>query len=119
MNEIDLSYIAGFFDGEGSAFISQPKASNNGKRYARVTAKISQNDKAILDWIASLYGFGKIYIKNDGRVNTNHYIVFAHRQARYFLSSIEPYLRVKRENVSSILDQFGRLYEYQPRERVV
>ncbi|QZE11297.1 LAGLIDADG endonuclease [Streptomyces phage Forrest] len=105
MNENDLSYIAGFFDGEGCAYVSNPKASN-GKRYPRVLAKIAQNDREVLDWIAELFGFGKVYGKGDGTANMN--IVFASKQARKFLTAVEPYLRVKKESVTEILDLHGR-----------
>ena len=112
MDSHELAYIAGFFDGEGSAFISTPKQVN-GKRYKKVVAKISQNDKEILLWIASLFGFGNIYengISTSG--NMNHFIVFNYRQARTFLTAIEPYLRIKKENVTNILDLEGRLNSY-------
>lgn len=108
MEEIDLAYIAGFFDGEGCAYMSNPKASN-GKRYPKLTAKISQNDRAVLDWIVEEFGFGRIYEKKvNSAGNINHYISFAHRQARIFLTAIEPYLKVKKSNVSKILDEVGR-----------
>jgi len=105
MNDTDLAYIAGFFDGEGCAYMSNPK-SPNGKRYPKLTAKISQNDREVLDWIVEQFGFGKVYQKKANSAgNVNHYISFAHKQARIFLTTIEPYLRVKKANVTAILNE--------------
>jgi hypothetical protein len=110
MNDTELAYIAGFFDGEGSAYLSNVKASN-GIRYPRLSAKIYQNDTKPLVWIQELYGFGKIYAKPQvADHGINHYLVFAYRQARFFLSSVEDLLIVKKENVSNLLNISGRLY---------
>lgn len=107
-----LAYIAGLFDGEGSARTSTPKASN-GKRYSKLEARIAQSDRIILDWIESEFGFGKVYSKADKRAVANgwtdvHDYVVAYKQARKFLTAIEPFLRIKKEKVSSLLDEHGR-----------
>lgn len=108
MTENDLAYIAGFFDGEGSATIRMVKA-GNGKRYPRVEARLSQNDRAVLDWVVDLFGFGKVYAKVDPRTpNVNHSYQAFHKSGRLFLTAIEPYLKVKKVHVGQILDEVGR-----------
>lgn len=107
ISTVDLAYIAGFFDGEGSAYVCGPYS-----KYPHLRAKIAQNETEVLYWIADLYGFGKIYSK--GKDSSNSYIVFAHRQARLFLTSIEPFLRVKKEHVFNLLNEFGREVDYGP-----
>jgi len=108
MDEKDLAYIAGFFDGEGTATIRMVKSSN-GKRYPRVEARISQNDREVLDWIAELFGFGQVYAKPDSRTtNLNHSYQAFHKSGRIFLTAIEPFLKVKKEHVTKILNQCGR-----------
>lgn len=103
-----MAYIAGFFDGEGSATIRMVKAAN-GKRYARVEARIAQNDRAVLDWIVELFGFGKVYAKRDARTpNVNHSLHMFYKSGRIFLTEIEPYLKVKKSHVTKILDECGR-----------
>lgn len=112
MDEKDKAYIAGFFDGEGSAFMGHPKAHKNGKRYNRLEAKISQNSREVLDWIAGLFGFGRIYARgiSEHHPQINHNICFTYKQAQIFLTAIEPFLIVKRENVTNLLDEAGRIY---------
>lgn len=109
MNEFDYAYIAGFFDGEGDAGIRHVKATKNGERYPRLQVRLTQNDRAVLEWIQSEFG-GSVYEKSDIRtVNMNHALSMSHRKARIFLTAIEPYLRVKKDKVSALLDEQGRL----------
>src|SRR5438309_1289519 len=85
MDEKDLAYIAGFFDGEGNATIRMVKGSN-GKRYPRLEARLTQNDRVVLDWIQSHYG-GGVYEKKDPRtVNIGHALCLSYRKARVFLT---------------------------------
>lgn len=108
MNENDLAYIAGFFDGEGCATIRMVKGSN-GKRYPRLEARVSQNDRAVLDWIVEQFGCGKVYEKPDHRTTTMaHDLHMFYRSGRIFLTAIEPYLKVKKNHVTALLDQAGR-----------
>lgn len=55
MKQNDIAYLAGFFDGEGSVYVSL----NRGK-YLRIEVSISQKHRAVLNWIVLNYG-GKIY----------------------------------------------------------
>lgn len=104
----DLAYIAGFFDGEGSATIRMVKGSND-KRYPRLEARLTQNDREVLDWIQEYFGLGKVYVKKDERtVNTGHSLQMYYKSARIFLTAIEPYLRVKQAHVKALLDEAGR-----------
>jgi hypothetical protein len=113
MENTTLAYIAGLFDGEGSARTSTPKASN-GKRYPKLEVRIAQADRDVLDWIKSEFGFGSVYSKADKRAAANGWkecydYVVAHRMARKFLTAIEPFLVVKKEKVAALLDEHGRL----------
>lgn len=113
MNDITLAYIAGLFDGEGSARILQTKSSKNGKYYQKLEVRIAQADREVLDWIANEFGFGKVYSKSDKRAAENgwkecHDYVVAYRMARKFLSAIEPFLFIKKQKVSELLDEQGR-----------
>lgn len=108
MNENDLSYIAGFFDGEGCAALRMVKNSS-GNRTARVEARIGQNDREVLDWIQKEFGFGRVFVKKDKRnPNLHHSLQFTWKSARVFLTTIEPYLKIKKAHVTQILDQCGR-----------
>lgn len=110
MEEIDLAYIAGFFDGEGDCAIRMPKA-RNGKRYPKLEARLTQNDRAVLEWVQREFGRGSIHAKKDDRITSiGHSLQFSALSARIFLTAIEPYLKVKKEKVTSLLDQTGREY---------
>ncbi len=108
MKETDLAYVAGFFDGEGDCGIRMPKA-RNGKRYKKLEARLTQNDRAVLEWVKELFDCGSIHAKKDDRTpNTCHALQFSYRSARVFLTAIEPYLKVKKEHVTKLLDECGR-----------
>jgi hypothetical protein len=105
MTELETAYIAGLFDGEGHVSFQYPKATN-GKRYGRIEAKITNTDKAVLDWVKSKVGFGTIHVTNR---RPRHLTCFAwqvaRRQAREFLGRIRPHLRIKAQRVSAVLEQ--------------
>ena len=113
MDDQTLAYIAGLFDGEGSARTVLTKASKNGKLYKKLEVRIAQVDREVLDWISVQFGFGKVYSKSDKRAelkgwNECYDYVVAYKMGRKFLTAIEPYLRVKRNKVSALLDEHGR-----------
>ncbi len=115
MKETEIAYIAGLFDGEGSASVLYPKASKNGKRYKKLVARIAQCDRTVLDWVAELTGYGTVHEKSDKRDRAKtwtlcHDYQVAYKNARLFLTLIEPYLIVKRDHVTSLLDENGREY---------
>ena len=105
-------YIAGFFDGEGHCRIQTYKR-NNGREYQRLIATITQVDRTVLDKIVEYVGCGQVVSKFDKRAKANgwkecHEAVFTDLSARKLLVLIEPYLIVKKEQVSSCLDLTGR-----------
>ena len=115
-NEQFLCYTAGFFDGEGSAWSSIYK-NRLGNPSPKLTVKVAQVDRRPLEVIVEFFGCGRIYTKYDKRMQVNgwqecHEIHFAHKAARYFLTQIEPFLIVKKENISALLDKHGREYVY-------
>lgn len=108
MTDLELSYIAGFFDGEGSAFMSPYKATKNGKTYYRVVATITQIDRSVLEWIRDLFGSGQIYSKGDVRIRECFFLRFQNRQAREFLNTIYPFVRVKTGQVDRVLGEWAQ-----------
>lgn len=96
MTDLEAAYIAGLFDGEGSVSFAWRKASKNGKRYGKLYARISQNDKAVLDWVKSTLSVGSVQPHPRADKKTlGHDFVVAHEAARIFLAVIRPYLRLK------------------------
>ena len=97
MDEVTKAYIAGLFDGEGSVSFVWRKATKNGKKYGRLLARISQNERSVLEWVREVVGLGSVHTRKQQKDNwarTSDYVV-AYEAARQFLAVIRPYLRVK------------------------
>ena len=98
ISESDRAYIAGLFDGEGSVSFTFKKAAKNGKRYGKIYARISNTNKAVLDWVKVTSGLGYVVGKGvaqrEGHKPCYDFVV-AYEQARKFLVLIRPYLRIK------------------------
>ena len=97
MEEIDLSYIAGLFDGEGCIHI-RANTTNAQKipRYS-LLIQITNSDRRVLEWIQEQVGFGQIG-KGGKTRNLQVYVWRAYsKQAREVLLSILPFMRIKKE----------------------
>jgi hypothetical protein len=104
MTETDIAYIAGLFDGEGSVSFGWRKATRNGKRYGKLYARISQNDRRVLDWIRQVTGFGSVHARKRKKWrNLQHDYCTAYEATRLLLAMIRPYLKVKGETVDEKL----------------
>lgn len=89
MNEPDLHYLAGFFDGEGCISILKRKRKDRIVYFTAV--QIGQKDARILDWVATYYG-GNVYtVKRDKSFSW----LVTDRKAYQFIRTIAPYLRYK------------------------
>ena len=91
-NELNLSYLAGFFDGEGS--ISILKRSKDAKwnisHFLRVS--IGQKDGKTLDWIKDNFGGNVYLVKRD----SSFVWALSDNKAYEFIKIILPYLRYKK-----------------------
>ena len=105
MDNVTKAYIAGFFDGEGSVGFVWRKSTKNKKKYGRLLARLTQNDRSILEWIRRKTGFGSIHQtkKKNPRWKLTHYYVVAYEAARQFLWAIQPFLKVKAKAVKDNL----------------
>jgi len=106
------AYYAGLFDGEGSVSVVR-YSDRHGKDRYRLIARISQVKREVLDNLIVLLNCGSVHAKKDKRAAEKgwqvcHDITFSDRSAREFLSWIEPFLVVKKDKVTQILDEFGR-----------
>lgn len=108
MEEREKAYIAGLFDGEGDVGIYSPKSSKNGKRYLRVTVRITNTHRPVLDWVRLVVGNGNVgeHKRTD---MTNRKPVYrwqiSNANARVFLREILPYLHIKTDKVVEILTE--------------
>jgi len=96
----EIAYSAGLFDGEGSAYYGLDRRSMN--CYGAIS--IVQTKRAVLDWIAQKWDFGKV---SDSRAATKTGHLFQWRahgtEAVLFLETVRPYLQVRAERVDGWL----------------
>lgn len=110
-DKLFLSYLAGFIDGEGTVGVS--RRNRYGLTYSKQWycydpyVSISNTDLPILDYIQGRLGFGSVRGKFQ---NGNHYgnkpkysFWTSNRNARILLTSLEPYLRVKKEQAQLVI----------------
>lgn len=95
---MDFSYIAGFFDGEGSvsSYVSDNRKRVSRKPYGRVPApkphlSMSQSDPRILYEIREFLGYGVVF--------KNHLVIRGKANVIHFADNVGPYLRIKRKRV--------------------
>jgi hypothetical protein len=95
----ETAYIAGFFDGEGWITVKNFRA-GNGRRHIFLEAGIAQNDQVVLFWIASKLG-GRV--KQWKQRKCSYWTVTTQAEQLVFLTSVLPYVRVKRAKVEAAL----------------
>ncbi len=91
-SEVDQAYLAGFLDADGAimATIERHQEKKFGFR-VRVTLKITQRDRTVLDWFARNFKVGSIR-KNR---STYDWIIRDQKIALSILNLLKPYLKVK------------------------
>ena len=104
LNDLEIAYIAGLFDGEGCITIHKgsriyPNQFGYGKnvRYT-LNCIISNTDKTVLEKFKEKTGLGIVYTRKDtakGRRQSYQWIL-ASNQAEQFLIALLPYLQIKK-----------------------
>jgi hypothetical protein len=96
VEENDLAYVAGFFDGEGMATICRW----NG--LYRPYVRIYNNNRSVLEWIRRVLGGGKVKRRSNG---PRYFMLdFNVGDMRRVLPRLLPFLRVKRGQVRLLLE---------------
>lgn len=95
MTKANLQWLAGFWEGEGSAGSYWYKSHYKTKTYAHfyLQASLAQNDRQILKWVQKSFG-GHLY-KNDS-ISSCYRLVWNGKPAKEFLSAILPFIKMKR-----------------------
>lgn len=88
MRDVDLAYLAGFFDSRGSIFLKR-YATAEGANYV-LGVSIYEQDRSILEDIRQFFGAGKIYPSRQG-----FELRFSTREGYGVLRLLLPYLRLK------------------------
>lgn len=98
LSEIDIAYIAGFFDGEGCVCVHHAgKETENKKSIYILTATIANTNKSVMDYLHSVLGG---YIAENNKIigcKTCYVLHFNSRKAYKLLEKLLPYLRVKKK----------------------
>ncbi len=102
-SKIELSYIAGFLDGDGSLML-QLKKRKDGILKFRFMATIcfyqdTRHEKTLY-WIKEVLGIGYISKRNDGMTELR---INGYKQIREILKSLSPYIRFKKLQTSALL----------------
>jgi len=131
IGEVDLAYIAGLFDGEGSINIKrgiEKKKRHKGKpgyRFSnsiRISMEITMTDKSVLIWLHEVLGVGTLKpktvrgLRKDGTPYLKQYkwrCVF--RDAYHVCCLIWPFAHTKLPKIQQVIEH----YSTQNRENVV
>jgi hypothetical protein len=111
-SQVDLAYIAGFLDGDGSLMIQLKRRSESKIKTRRVMLTIcfyqdSRHEKP-LHWIKEVLGIGYISHRNDGMTELR---INGHRQVMQILESLKPFLKFKEKQATAIIDSARLLLE--------
>jgi hypothetical protein len=101
-SNLDATYAAGFFDGEGCVAI---RKRTDPLQY-QLVAIVGNTDKGVLEWWVERFG-GSLYTKKaDARPKHRQMFVWETRskKAATFLEQIRPYVRVKGNQIDAALE---------------
>lgn len=126
LTNIEKSYLAGLFDGEGC--ISIYRLTNKlGKAKYRydLQAFIYNNHEGVIRWVQDKVGYGRVKIQKrpEGKNwKPNYLIRFSSTMAQSFLEEIVDYLKVKQERAKLAIDfqkfRSSRKFQKHPGQRV-
>ena len=105
LQDTEAAYIAGLVDGEGTITLSRRHRNEN----RQLVISISNNEKAILDYVLDITGIGVITKKRKSAEHhaTNFSYKASNRQAYCLLQQISPHLKsYKRNRAIFILDKY-------------
>jgi len=94
-----LSYMAGFFDGEGCIGILKRQRKGWNIEYF-VQISIGQMDGGIMDWVVENFRGHLHQVKRDN----SYFWIISNKEAYLFLKEITPYLKYKKPQAEVALD---------------
>lgn len=101
-SKIDLAYIAGFLDGDGSLMlqIKKRKDSSRGIRFMATMCfyQDSRHDTP-LSWIRDIFAVGYLSHRNDGMTELR---INGYKQISNILKSLLPYIRFKKVQAGAL-----------------
>ena len=122
IGEVDIAYIAGLFDGEGSINIRrgiEKKKKHKGKagyrlsNSMRISMEITMTDKSVLMWVHEVLGVGTLTDKprKGKRVDGTPYLKqyrwrCTFRDAYYVCCLIWPWAHTKLPKIQKVIEQY-------------
>ena len=105
ITETDKAYIAGLFDGEGCIGYYNANPLANGTPYCHASLVVTMTDETIVRWLHTMFQCGHVSIakKDQNRRTAYQWQVSKKTQVRQVLSMIRPYLKVKADQVDTLL----------------
>jgi hypothetical protein len=101
----DITYVAGFFDGEGSIYITNQKRKNINQYCLGIS--FTNTNLRLLQVIKDMFG-GNLSKSVDRRIGISRrqvfHLRFSSNQARNLLQTILPHLRIKKEQALLAID---------------
>lgn len=101
--KIELAYIAGFLDGDGSLMLQLKKRSDSERGIRFMTTICFYQDtrhEKTLYWIQEVLGIGYISNRNDGMTELR---INGYKQVSNILKSLIPYIRFKKLQTLALL----------------
>ena len=119
MNKIDIAYIAGLFDGEGSVSYYQRKEKRKGKKRAYdfwiIRCELSMTDRYVVEWMHKVLGIGTVIKRLPTKSWTGKKTQWrwrcGYRDALIFAKLLWPYAQVKLHKLEMIIDHYDSEYD--------
>ena len=101
-SKINLAYIAGFLDGDGSLML-QIKKRKDGKLKRRFMCTIcfyqDSRHQESLYWIKEILGIGYVSFRNDGMTELR---INGYKQVKEILQNLLPFIKFKKEQAEAL-----------------
>ena len=109
LNQLDIAYMAGLFDGEGSVDYARRWEKRTKGKYKvwRIHCEMAMTDKYVLQWIHSTLGIGTVRPKKVPKgMKPQWRWRCSFRDALQFAKLIWPHVQVKLHKIEQILDHY-------------
>ena len=111
--KLDIPYMAGLFDGEGSVYVKQITEKRKGKNPCKVwkiRMEMSMTDKNVMELFHETLGVGTLKERKFNNVPTHYKKQYrwmcSHRQALQVCKLFWPHSIVKLQNIEKIIDHY-------------
>ena len=109
MNQNDIAYIAGLFDGEGSVDFKKRREKRGNVQ--NILMRIEMTDESVLNWVHETLGVGTVRKRNRSPSVKAHWkdrwvYSVRFRDALYVCNLLWPYAQVKLHKIEQIIDHY-------------